>query len=68
MSASEDQTTDFIESLPEDCVLDNIQHHLCICEKVHRGIQAIGAGQVVSQDEAERKVKEWFGSSGQSQP
>ena len=68
MSAIKDQAIDLIRSLPEDCTLEDIQHHLYVCEKVRRGIQAIDDGRVISQDEAERRVRQWLRSSGQSPP
>jgi predicted transcriptional regulator len=49
-----------IESLPEDCTLEEIQYHLYVREKVERGIKAIDEGQVVSQAEAEDEVKGWL--------
>ena len=58
---------DLIKSLPNDCSLEDIQYHLYVREKVERGIQAIDEGRVVSQEEAEKKVKEWLKSSGQNQ-
>ena len=68
MSAIKDQAIDVIKSLPEDCTMEDIQHHLYVCEKVRRGIRAIDEGRVCSQDEAELKVKAWLESSGPSQP
>lgn len=35
-------------------------HHLYVREKVERGMQAINEGRIVSQEEAERKVQEWW--------
>jgi hypothetical protein len=49
-----------IESLPEDCTLEDIHYHLYVREKVERGIKAIDEGQVVSQTVAEDEVKEWL--------
>jgi hypothetical protein len=49
-----------IESLPEDCTLEEIHYHLYVREKVERGIKAIDEGQVVSQAEAEDEVKGWL--------
>jgi hypothetical protein len=56
-----------VQSLPDDCTLEDIQYHLYVREKVERGIQAIADGRVLSQDDAEVKVKEWLKSSGQNQ-
>lgn len=60
MSAVKEQAIKIIESLPEDCTLEDIQYHLYVREKVERGIKAIDEGQTVSHEEAEKKVREWL--------
>lgn len=67
MGIVKEQVIDLIKSLPDDCTLEDIQYHLYVREKVEHGIRAIDEGRVVSQEEAEKKVKEWVKSSGQNQ-
>ncbi|MCI2424653.1 hypothetical protein LM599_01275 [Candidatus Acetothermia bacterium] len=62
-----EQAIELIRSLPDDCTLEDIQYHLYVRTKVERGIRAIDEGRVVTQEEAEKKVKEWIKSSGQTQ-
>jgi predicted transcriptional regulator len=62
-----EQAIELIMSLPDNCTLEDIQYHLYVRAKVERGIRAIDEGRVVSQEEAEKKVKEWVKSSGQTQ-
>jgi predicted transcriptional regulator len=62
-----EQAIELIKSLPDDCTLEDIQYHLYVRAKVERGIKAIDEGLVVTQEEAEKKVKEWVKSSGQTQ-
>ncbi len=62
-----EQAIELIKSLPDDCTLEDIQYHLYVRAKVERGIRAIDEGLVVTQEEAEKKVKEWVKSSGQTQ-
>ncbi|GBD96825.1 MAG TPA: hypothetical protein ENG83_08925 [Nitrospirae bacterium] len=66
--AVKDKAIELIRSLPDDCTLEDIQYHLYVREKVESGIKAIDEGRVVSQEEAEKKVKEWLKSSGPNQP
>jgi len=54
------------ESLPEDCTFKGIQYHLYVREKVEAGIQAIEAGEVISEDEADRRITEWLESLGRN--
>ena len=61
-----EQAIELIRTLPDDCTLEDIQYHLYVRAKVGRGIKAIDEGRVVSQEEAEKKVKEWVKSSGQT--
>jgi len=60
MSAVKEQAIRIIESLPEDCTLEDIQYHLYVREKVERGMRAIDEGETLSQAEAEKKVREWL--------
>ena len=55
-----------IQSLPDDCTLEDIQYHLYMREKVERGLKAIDEGKTVTQEQAEANVKGWLKSSGQS--
>ncbi len=55
-----------IQSLPEDCSFEDIQYHLYVREKVETGLKAIEAGEVVSEDEADRRITEWLDSFGQN--
>jgi hypothetical protein len=50
--------------LPEEEVSD-LQYHIYVREKVAKGMAAADAREVVSQEEAKRKVEEWLKSSGQ---
>ncbi len=60
MSVVKEQVIKFIKTLPEDCTLEDIQYHLYVREKVERGIKAIDNGKTFSQEEAEKKVREWL--------
>jgi predicted transcriptional regulator len=62
-----EQAIELIRTLPDDCTLEDIHYHLYVRAKVERGIKAIDEGRLVSQEEAEKKVKEWVKSYGQTQ-
>lgn len=68
MSELKQQVIRLIESLPDECTLEDIQYHLYIREKVERGIRAIDEGRVLTEEEAEKKVASWDDSSGPNQP
>ena len=66
MSPIKRQVIDLVKSLPDDCTLEDVQYHLYVREKVERGMRAIRQGRVVSQEQAEKRVGEWFKSSGRN--
>ncbi|MEX5212553.1 MAG: hypothetical protein NW703_00155 [Nitrospiraceae bacterium] len=56
-----------LESLPEDCTWEDIQFHIYVREKIERGMAGANAGDVISQEEAEKRAEEWLNPSGQGQ-
>ena len=66
MSAVKDEVVRLIESLPDDCTIEEIQYHLYVRQKVERGLAAAEAGLTVSQEDAERRVEGWLESDGRS--
>ncbi|MFY4729036.1 hypothetical protein [Nitrospira sp. BLG_2] len=56
-----------LETLPEDCTQEDIQYHIYVREKIERGMAAANAGDVISQEEAEKRVEQWLESSGPGQ-
>ena len=52
-----EQALRVIEQLPSDTTLDEVMERLYFMHKVERGLQQIDAGQVVSHDEARRRLK-----------
>lgn len=55
---------EMIERLPDECTLDDIQYHLYVRQKVERGLKDVEQGNVVSHEEAERRMNEWLESIG----
>ncbi len=58
MIAIKEQAIRLIKTLPAESTLEDIQDHLYVREKVERGIQAADSGRIVSQQIAEKKVKQ----------
>ena len=59
-SQLKNQVVSFINSLPDNSTLEDIQYHLYVREKVEQGMKAIEEGRLVSQEDAETKVKKWL--------
>lgn len=64
MQTAKEVTKELLDSLPDDCTLDDIQYHLFVRRSVERGLQDIEAGRVLSVDDMERRVGQWLVSSG----
>jgi len=67
MSIAKDEAIKLIESLPDECTMEDIQYHLYVRQKIERGIEAIDEGRGISQEKAEKKVMEWVTSFGPNQ-
>jgi len=68
MSPSKQAAIELIQSLPDDCTLDDIQYHLFVRRSVERGLKDIDEGRVLSIEEMEQRVGQWLVSSGPKKP
>lgn len=55
MSTAKEEVKTLLDKLPDDCSLEDVQYHLYVVEKIHRGIERAEKDGVLSQDEVERK-------------
>ena len=49
-----------VPKLPDDASLDDIQYHIYVCQKIQKGLDAAERGEVISQEEAERRMARWL--------
>ena len=59
MSTAKEDVKALLGKLPDDCSLEDVQYHLYVVEKIHRGIERAGKEGTLSQDEVERKFSKW---------
>ncbi len=59
MSTAKEEVKALLDKLPDDCSLEDVQYHLYVVEKIHRGIERADKEGVFSQDEVERKLNKW---------
>jgi len=59
MSTAKEDVRVLLDKLPDDCSLEDVQYHLYVVEKIHRGIERAETEGVFSQDDAERKLNKW---------
>jgi len=60
MKTAKEEVRDLLEKLPDDASLDDIQYHIYVCQKIQKGLDAEERGQVISQEEAERRMARWI--------
>lgn len=65
MSPVKESVIKLVESLPDDCTVEDIQYHLYVRDKVLRGSQAIDEGRVQSHEEVGRRLDQWAASSAE---
>lgn len=59
MSTAKKEVESLLKKLPEDCSLEDIQYHLYVIEKVHRGLEIADTKGTYSQEEAEARLNKW---------
>ncbi len=59
MSTAKEEVKALLEKLPDDCSLEDVQYHLYVVEKIHKGIERAENEGTLSQDEVERKLGKW---------
>ena len=59
MSTAKEEVKALLDKLPDDCSLEDVQYHLYVVEKIHRGMERAEKEGVLSQNEVERKFDKW---------
>ncbi len=59
MSTAKEEVRVLLDKLPDDCSLEDVQYHLYVVEKIHRGIERAETEGVLSQEDVERKLNKW---------
>ena len=59
MNTAKEEVSELLSKLPEDCTLEDVQYHLYVVEKIHKGISRLETEGSMSQEEVERKFSKW---------
>ena len=59
MSTIKSEVQSLLDKLPDDCSLEDIQYHLYVVEKVHRGIDRAEKEGDIPQQEVEKRLGKW---------
>lgn len=60
MNAAKETVRDLLNSLPDDCSLQDVQYHLYVVEKIRSGIARAEQEGALSQKDVERKLEKWL--------
>ena len=60
MKTTKQEVSKLLESLPDDCALEDIQYHLYVLQKIERGLKDADEGRVYTQEEIERMMSKWL--------
>lgn len=55
-----DQILKAIQDLPDDATVESAMERLYVLYKIEQGIEQADRGQVVSQEEARRRMEQWL--------
>jgi hypothetical protein len=60
MSTAKNEVQQLLNTLPDDCSLEDIQYHLYVIEKVRNGLEVADAQGTLSQEEVEQRLGKWL--------
>ena len=61
MLTAKEEVNKILEHLPDDVGYEDIQYHIYVREKIERGLNDIRDGNVLSQEEVEKRMSKWLG-------
>jgi predicted transcriptional regulator len=61
MGKPTEEVRELLDNLPEDASYEDIQYHIYVRQAIQRGIEAADRGELVEQEEIERRMAKWLG-------
>lgn len=61
MGGAKQQILELLDKLPDDVSYEDVQYHIYVQQAVQRGVDAADRGEVLSQEEVERRMAKWLG-------
>jgi predicted transcriptional regulator len=59
-TTAKDEVRALLDKLPDDASLNDIQYHIYVRQKIERGLEAIRKGNVIPQEEIEKRMARWL--------
>jgi len=60
MKTGKEEVRELLENLPDDALLEDIQYHLYVRQKIHKGLEAAEKGRTITHEEAVRRMSRWL--------
>ena len=60
MNNAKDEVRQLLNTLPDDCSLEDIQYHLYVIEKVRNGLEIADSQGTLSQEEVGQRLGKWL--------
>jgi len=60
MCTAKNEVQQLLNTLPDDCSLEDIQYHLYVIEKVRNGLEIADTQGTLSQEEVEQRLGKWL--------
>jgi predicted transcriptional regulator len=61
MGRPKEEVRRLLDALPEETSYEDIQYHIYVRQAVERGLAAAESGELLDQDEVERRMSKWLG-------
>ena len=68
MGSAKDEVRRILEQIPDNASFEDIQYHIYVREKIDRGLEDVEQGRVISQEEAERRMRKGTGEQSGLKP
>ncbi len=62
MGKPKEEVRQLLETLPDDASYEDIQYHIYVRQAIQHGIEAADRGELVDQEEIERRMAKWLRS------
>jgi predicted transcriptional regulator len=61
MESAKEEVRKLLDALPEEVSFEDIHYHIYVQEAIRRGLEAAERGDLVDQQEIERRMAQWLG-------
>jgi predicted transcriptional regulator len=61
MESPKEEVRKLLDTLPEEVSFEDIHYHIYVQEAIRRGLEAAERGELVDQEEIERRMSKWLG-------